>query len=257
MEYFRDEEKTDVLFFIDNVFRFAQAGNEVGVLTETLPSEDGYQPTLSSEMARFHERLVGSEESVVSGIEAVYVPADDILDQGVQAAMPYLDSRVILSREVYQQGRLPAVDILSSSSTVLRPEWIGEEHYAALLKAQELLKKAESLERMVALVGESELSEENRVLYRRAKKLINYMTQPFFVAEEQTGRKGEFVKLKETVEDVKQILDGKLDRVDEESLLYVGSLKKVKLKKINPPAGGEDKEGESASQASRDKQDEK
>jgi len=228
MEYFRDEEQKDVLFFIDNVFRFAQAGNEVGVLTETLPSEDGYQPTLSSEMARFHERLVGTNGSVVSGIEAVYVPADDILDQGVQAAMPYLDSRVILSREVYQQGRLPAVDILSSSSEVLKPEWVGEEHYQALLKSQELLKKAESLERMVALVGESELSEENRVLYRRAKRLINYMTQPFFVAEEQTGRKGEFVKLKETVEDVKKILEGKLDKVEEEKLLYIGSLTKGK-----------------------------
>ena len=225
MEYFRDEEKTDVLFFIDNVFRFAQAGNEVGVLTETLPSEDGYQPTLSSEMARFHERLVSAGEATVSGIEAVYVPADDILDQGVQAAMPYLDSRVILSREVYQQGRLPAVDILSSSSEVLKPEWVGEEHYQALLKSQELLKKAESLERMVALVGESELSEENRVLYRRARRLINYMTQPFFVAEEQTGRKGEFVKLKETVEDVQKILDGKLDKTDEEKLLYIGKIK--------------------------------
>lgn len=234
MEYFRDEEKTDVLFFIDNVFRFAQAGNEVGILTETLPSEDGYQPTLSSEMARFHERLVGSEEAVVSGIEAVYVPADDILDQGVQAAMPYLDSRVILSREVYQQGRLPAVDILNSSSEVLKPEWVGEEHYVSLLKSQELLKKAESLERMVALVGESELSEENRVLYKRARRLINYMTQPFFVAEEQTGRKGEYVKLAETIEDVQKILDGKLDGVDEESLLYLGSLKKVKLKRANP-----------------------
>ena len=225
MEYFRDEEEKDVLFFIDNVFRFAQAGNEVGVLTETLPSEDGYQPTLSSEMARFHERLVSTGKSVVSGIEAVYVPADDILDQGVQAAMPYLDSRVILSREIYQQGRLPAVDILNSSSEVLKPEWVGEEHYAALLKSQELLKKAESLERMVALVGESELSEENRVLYRRAKRLINYMTQPFFVAEEQTGRKGEFVKLKETVADVGKILEGKLDKTDEEKLLYIGSLK--------------------------------
>ena len=228
MEYFRDEEEKDVLFFIDNVFRFAQAGNELGVLTKTMPSEDGYQATLSSEMAAFHERLVSSEKATVSGIEAVYVPADDILDQGVQAAMPYLDSRVLLSREVYQQGRLPAVDILSSSSEILKKEWVGEDHYQALLKAQELLKKSESLERMVALVGESELSGENRLFYRRAIRLTNYMTQPFKVAEDQTGRKGEYVRLEDTIKDVKSILEGKMDEVNEEKLLNIGSLKNVK-----------------------------
>jgi len=227
-EHFRDNENKDVLFFIDNVFRFAQAGSELATLTKTTPSEDGYQPTLASEMAAFHERLVSVKDSVLSCIEAIYVPSDDLLDQGVQSIYPYLDSIVTLSRDVYQEGRFPAIDILSSNSSVLHPDVVGETHYFAIIESQKILKKAQELERMVALVGEGELSPENRILYKRAKLLKNYMTQPFFVAEEQTGRKGEYVPLKSVVDDVSAILSGKHDGTEPEKLLYIGSIKNHK-----------------------------
>jgi F-type H+-transporting ATPase subunit beta len=225
-EYFRDNGK-NVLFLIDNVFRLAQAGNELSTLMNTIPSEDGYQATLASEMAEFHERLVSTNKGVVSSIEAIYVPSDDLLDQGVQSIFPYLDSVVTLSRQVYQEGRLPAVDILSSNSTALNPGVVGQSHYNTAVRAQMTINKAESLERMVALVGESELSAENQLLYRRAKKVKNFMTQNFFVAEEQTGRKGEFVSLKETIQGVTEILDGKYDQVGEEKFLYIGKAGEV------------------------------
>ena len=201
-EYYRDERKTDVLFFVDNVFRFAQAGSELSTITKRIPSEDGYQPTLTSEMAALHERLVSSEHAAVSVIEAIYVPSDDILDSGVQAIFPYLDSVVTLSRDVYQAGRFPAIDLLATNSSLLSPDIIGMDHYTAIIEAQQILKKAKSLERMVALVGESELSGENRIMYRRGKMILNYMTQPFFVTEKQSGIKGQFVELK-TIIDVK------------------------------------------------------
>lgn len=220
-EYLRDSGR-DVLFLIDNVFRLAQAGNELATLMNTIPSEDGYQATLASEMAGFHERLVSTDKGVVSSIEAIYVPSDDLLDHGVQSIFPYLDSVVTLSRQVYQEGRLPAVDILSSSSSAMNPAAVGQLHYETAVKAQVMLKKAESLERMVALVGESELSPENQLLYKRAKKLRNFMTQAFFVAEEQSGRKGSFVPLKDTIQGVADIISGKYDQASEERFLYIG-----------------------------------
>lgn len=226
-EYFRDSGK-NVLFFIDNVFRFAQAGNELATLMNTIPSEDGYQANLSSQMAGFHERLVSTAKGVVSSIEAIYVPSDDLLDHGVQSIFPYLDSVVTLSRSVYQQGRLPAIDILSSSSSALDVEIVGQLHYDTVVKAQSLLKKAESLERMVALVGESELSPESQLTYRRAKKIRNYMTQNFFVAEGQTGKPGSFVPLKTTVQDMADILEGKYDHLSEDKFLYVGAVSDIK-----------------------------
>ena len=224
-EYFRDEEKSDVLFFIDNVFRFAQAGSEISTLTKTIPSEDGYQATLSSEMALFHERLVSTQDSVLSSVEAIYVPSDDLLDAGVQSIYPYLDSIVTLSRDVYQEGRFPAIDVLSSSSKMLSPEVAEKEHYETVIKALAVLKKAQGLERMVALVGEAELSPENQEIYKRAKLINNYMTQPFFVAETQTGRKGEYVPLSDTVRDVGDILSGKYDALEPDKLLFVGTIK--------------------------------
>lgn len=227
-EYFRDDLKRDVLFFIDNVFRFAQAGNELSVLMNTIPSEDGYQATLASEMASFHERLVSSGNNSISTIEAIYVPNDDILDQGVQAIFPYLDSTVVLSRSVYQEGHLPAVDVISSSSANLNPEIVGDLHYEVAPKAQSLLKKAVELERIVSLVGESELSPEDKLIYRRARKLRNFMTQSFFVAENQTGRKGVYVPRLTTVEDVNALLNGNYDDIPEEKFLFIGSAKEVK-----------------------------
>jgi F-type H+-transporting ATPase subunit beta len=174
-------------------------------------------------MADIHERLVSTDAGIVSTVEAIYVPADDILDQGLQAIFPYLDSVAILSRETYQQGRLPAIDILSSNSSILNPESVGQAHYQAVLEAQSLLKKAASLEHVVALVGEAELSPDDLTLYLRAKKLRNFMTQSFFVAEGQTGKKGQYVPLKTTIEDVNKIIAGAYDQVSEEKFLYIGS----------------------------------
>ena len=224
-EYYRDDLKKNVLFFIDNIFRLAQAGNELSVLMNTLPSEDGYQSTLDSELAMFHERLVSNGKQSVTSIEAIYVPADDLLDYGVQAIFPYLDSIVVLSRDIYQEGLLPAVDILSSSSAAINPSIVGEEHYAVVMQARQLLKKAVSLERIVSLVGESELSKEDQVLFRRARKLRNFMTQRFFSAEAQQAHKGDFVPLKTTIADTKDIIEGNHDYVPEEKFLFIGSLK--------------------------------
>lgn len=226
-EYFRDKGM-DVLFLIDNVFRFAQAGNELATLMDTIPSEDGYQATLISEMAQFHERLSSIATSEVSAIEAIYVPSDDITDHAVQAILGYLDSVVTLSRPIYQEGRLPAVDILSSSSGIMNPGELGVEHYEIAMKSQQVLKRAESLERMVALVGESELTPENQLIYRRAKKIKNFMTQHFYAAEAQTGRAGVFVPLAEVLEGLKGILAGRFDQISEEKFLYIGGVKDIK-----------------------------
>ncbi len=223
-EYFRDEEKADILFFIDNVFRFAQAGMELSTITKNIPSEDGYQPTLASEMASLHERLVSSEENNISTIEAIYVPSDDLLDSGVQSIYPYLDSIVTLSRDIYQQGRLPAIDILSSTSSILSPEEIGEEHYETLISALQILKKAQGLERMVSLVGESELTRENQLLFRRATIIKNYMTQPFFVTKNQSGLNGVYVPIDKTVSAVQSIVLGKFDKEDPEKFFMIGEI---------------------------------
>ncbi|MBT7349968.1 F0F1 ATP synthase subunit beta [candidate division WWE3 bacterium] len=226
-EHLRDEMGKNVLFFIDNMYRFAQAGNELAMLMNTIPSEDGYQATLSSEMAMMHERLVSTDEAAITTVEAIYVPADDILDQGVQAIYDYLDSAIVLSRDVYQQGRLPAVDILASGSAALNPNTVDLVHYNVSLEAKSLLKKAESLERIVSLVGESELGEGDRISYQRAKKLRNFMTQSFSVAEEHTGRKGQYVPLQTTVEDVQAILRGDYDEVSDDHFMFIGSAKEA------------------------------
>ena len=227
-EYFRDKLNKNVLFFIDNVFRFAQAGSELTALTGVIPSEEGYQPTLGAEMAQFHERLVSSDRAVVSSIEAIYVPADDMLDQAVVAVQPYLTSVIALSRDVYQQGYMPAVDVLNSSSSALSEEVVGKRHLDCVMEAKKVLKKASELERMVSLVGEAELSEENRQVYRRASLIKAFMTQPFRVVAEQTGVEGEQVRLKQTVVEMEKILAGKFDKTDPDKLMFKGDLKGVK-----------------------------
>lgn len=232
-EFFRDKREMDVLFFIDNVFRFAQAGNELSTLMNIIPSEDGYQATLDSEMALFHERLVSTKRGSISTIEAVYVPADDLLDYAVQSIFPYLDSVIVLSRSAYQEGLLPAVDILSSTSTALEPGLVSPEHYRVAVSAKNYLKQAQSLARIVSLVGESELSKEDRVIFYRAKRVRNYMTQTFFVAEAQRGEKGTYVPLKVTIKDTADILAGKYDRVPEEEFLYIGSCSELEINKRN------------------------
>lgn len=221
------ESGNDVLFFIDNVYRFAQAGSELSVLTHTMPSEDGYQPTLGSEMALLHERLVSTKNGKVSAIEAIYVPSDDLTDLGVGSIFPYLDSVLTLSREVYQQGRFPAVSLLTSNSSLMTPSIVGQLHFDTYLNTQSILSKAKELERMVALVGESELSEENRVIYHRAELIKNYMTQPFFSTSSQTGQLGKYVDRTTTVTDVAAIIAGSYDQIEPSRLLNIGSLSEI------------------------------
>lgn len=226
-EYYRDEMGKNVLFFIDNAFRLAQAGNEISTLTHIIPSEDGYQATLESEIAQFQERLVSTPTAVTSAIEAIYVPADDLLDHAVQTIFPYLDSVAVLSRRVYQEGILPAVDILSSSSSALEPGIVGQKHYDVVLEARHLLKNAQALERIVSLVGETELSAEDQRFFQRARKLRYFMTQRFFTAAAQKGQQGIFVPVQETVDSVAEILDGKYDAVPDSKFFFIGSTKEL------------------------------
>ncbi len=229
-EYYRDMMKKNVLFFIDNIFRFAQSGYELSTLMNAIPSEGGYQSTLSSQMASFHERLVSTQKNAITTFEAIYVPADDMTDNGVQAVFPYLDSGIILSRSVYQEGRFPAIDILASNSSDLNAETVGEEHCQTAIDAQALLKRAMSLERIVSLIGESELSTSDRIVYKRSKILKNYMTQNFTILETQTEKKGVYVPAKDTIADVKAILDGKVDELQPEDFLFIGTLKDIENK---------------------------
>jgi len=223
-EYFRDREKSDVLLFVDNTFRFAQAGSEVAALLEEIPSELGYQATLESEMADFQNRLVTTENGAVTSIQTIYVPADELSDPAVNAAMSYVDSVVILSRDVAQRGHYPGIDPIRSSSTILKKEIVGVEHFEAAALAIEVLNRFERLARVAAIVGEAELSPHDQLTYQRAKKLLNYLTQPFFVTEKQTSKFGTFVPKKQTVRDIKMILKGDFDEVPNERFLYIGSL---------------------------------
>ena len=209
------------------MFRFAQAGYELSTLMNAIPGEGGYQATLSSEMAHFHERLVSTHDGTITSIEAVYIPSDDITDNGVQAIFPYLDSTVVLSRLIYQENRFPAIDLLSSSSSALNQEFVGEAHYKALLDSQSLLKRAVALDRIVSLIGESELSVDDQLVYKRSRLLKNYMTQSFFVTETQTGKKGVYVPLSQTLLDVRAIIDGKADDFEPEKLQYIGTLSEI------------------------------
>lgn len=219
-EYFRDVMAKDVLFFTDNVFRYAQAGQELATVMNILPSEAGYQATLSSEMSLFHERLYSTEHSVTT-FEAVYVPGDDTMDYAVQLIYPYLDSSITVSRSVYQEGRFPAIDLATSQSSAIIPSVIGEGHYMAILEAQKLLKEAQALERIVSLLGETELSSENRQVYHRAQLLKNYMTQDLHAVEHQTQKKGVYIPLAQTLSDVQKILHGDFDSREAISLLYL------------------------------------
>lgn len=223
-ENFRNRGKNDVLFFIDNIFRYAQAGYELSTLTNRMPSEGGYHATLNSEIADFHERLYSTAQSAITTFEAVFVPADDMLDSSVQTINNYLDCSIFLSRNIYQLGIFPAVDLLNSTSSAITMLLSNKEHYLVLKDAQNLLKEAESLDRIVSLIGESELTPEKRKEYKRAKILQNYLTQDLFVVEHQTRRKGVYVPLPDTIRDVKRIVTGELDARDPSEFLFIGSL---------------------------------
>lgn len=235
-EYFRDEENHDVLFFIDNMYRFIQAGNELSTQMNSIPSQDGYQSTLDSEMASLQERIVSTKNAAITSVQAIYVPSDDVTDKAVTATFPHLDSVVILSRQVAEAGRYPAIDLLNSSSNLLDPAIIGKLHYETLITAQKILKQYTDLERIVAIVGESELSPESQTIYHRAIKLINYMTQNLFVIQEFIGRRGKYVKKEATVADVAQIVNGKLDHLEDEKLLDIGSLADLNKPIVNRQA---------------------
>ena len=223
-EYYRDEESKDVIFFVDNIYRFIQAGNEVSTLLGRIPSEDWYQPTLASDVGMFEERLLSTKNAAVTSIQAIYVPAYDMSDSGIQTAFAYFDSIIVLSRQVAGEGKYPAIDILASSSSVIDPDVIGKQHYELFVEAEKILKRYSYLNRIVSIVGEYELAKEDQVIYHRARKLLNYMTQSFFVTSDQTGRPGKFVPRAKTIADVAAIISGKVDSAPEEALLYIGDL---------------------------------
>ena len=209
---------------MDNTYRFAQAGYELSTMIGTLPSEGGYQPTLNSEVGLFHESLLSTNDGDITVVEAIFVPSDDITDNGVRAVFPFLDTTMVFSREVYQQGRYPSLDLLECSSSALNPVTIGSAHYNAYLKAKSILEQASSIERIALLVGESELSFQDQIVYKRSKIIKNYMTQMLFVVESQTGSPGVSVPIEKTVSDVERIVSGEFDQVDPTSFLYLGSL---------------------------------
>lgn len=224
VEYFRDEEKKDVLFFVDNVFRFLQAGSELSTLLSELPSEFGYQPTLQSEIAAFENRLYSTTEAAVTSVQTVYVPADEFGNPAVSATMPHMDAVVVLSRDMTYQGRYPAVDPFTSMSSALNPKTVGKRHYRAATEAVEVLNEYKQLSRIVSIVGEEELSLENQQKYSRAEKLLNYMTQGFISTAVETGREGVKVARETVVQDVETILSGQVDSVDAEAFLYIKDL---------------------------------
>jgi F-type H+/Na+-transporting ATPase subunit beta len=229
-EYFRDREKKDVLFFADNVYRFIQAGSEVSAVLGAIPSELGYQATLETEISSFENRLVGTANGSITSVQTVYVPADELSDVAVSAIISHLDAVVILSRPIASRGLYPPVDALLSSAGTLNKNVVGNEHYETATKALEMLNNHKRLSRIVAIVGETELSPFDQLIFSRAKKLINYFTQPFFTTEVQTGKKGAVVPRETTVKDVSLIMSGDLDPVPAEKFLYIGSIKDANLK---------------------------
>src|SRR3989344_697674 len=226
-EYFRDKKNKDVLFFADNVYRFIQAGAEVSSVLGAIPSELGYQATLETEISNFENRLVSTTSGSITSVQTVYVPSDELTDVGVGAIISHLDAVVILSRARASRGFYPPIDALMSTSSTLSPTIVGQAHYDTATSALELLNTHKVLSRTVAIVGEAELSPYDRQVYQRAKRLINYLTQPFFTTESQTGKKGVFVPREKTVLDVKMILEGKLDNVMAEQLINIGSIQDI------------------------------
>ena len=226
-EYFRDEEETDVLLFIDNIFRFAQAGSEVSALLGRMPSEVGYQPTLATEMGELQERITSTKRGSITSIQAVYVPADDLTDPAPATVFSHLDAAITLSREIVEKGIYPAVDPLQSNSTMLNPAVIQAEHYRVSQRTLEVLQRYEDLKDIIAIMGMDELSEEDQLAVRRARKVEKFMSQPMHVAEDFTGRPGVYVKLEDTVKGFGMIVDGKLDEVPEQAFYMAGTIDEV------------------------------
>lgn len=226
-EYFRDNLGTDVLLFVDNIFRFSQAGSEVSALLGRMPSAVGYQPTLASEMGALQERIASTNRGAITSVQAVYVPADDPTDPAPATAFGQLDAFVYLERSISEKGIYPAVDPLASSSRVLDPQYVGEEHYACARRVQQTLQKYRELQDIIAILGVDELSEEDKLTVHRARRIERFLSQPFLVAEVFTGKKGEITPVKETIRSFNEICDGKWDHLPEQAFMYVGSVEQA------------------------------
>ncbi|OOP56111.1 MAG: F0F1 ATP synthase subunit beta [Candidatus Brocadia carolinensis] len=226
-EYFRDTEGQDVLLFIDNIFRFVQAGSEVSALLGRMPSAVGYQPTLATEMGDLQERITTTKKGSITSLQAVYVPADDFTDPAPVTTFPHLDATISLSRQIAELGIYPAVDPLRSTSRILDPRIVGQEHYEVAREVQRILQRYKELQDFIAILGMEELSEEDKILVGRARRLQRFLSQPFFVAEQFTGTKGKYVPLKETIRAFKEVVEGKHDSLPEQAFYMVGGIEEV------------------------------
>ncbi|RME59447.1 MAG: F0F1 ATP synthase subunit beta [Candidatus Dadabacteria bacterium] len=229
-EYFRDVEGRDVLLFIDNIFRFVQAGSEVSSLLGRMPSAVGYQPTLATDMGELQERITSTRKGSITSVQAVYVPADDLTDPAPATTFAHLDAQTILSRQIAEKGIYPAVDPLASTSTILEPAVVGEEHYRVARKVQETLQRYKDLQDIIAILGMDELSEEDKLIVSRARKIERFLSQPFHVAEAFTGTPGIYVKLEDTIRSFAEVVDGKHDDLPEQAFMYVGTIEDARAK---------------------------
>jgi F-type H+-transporting ATPase subunit beta len=226
-EYFRDQEGRDVLLFIDNIFRFTQAGSEVSALLGRMPSAVGYQPTLSTEMGTLQERITTTKKGSITSVQAIYVPADDLTDPAPATAFAHLDATTVLSRQLTEIGIYPAVDPLDSTSRILDPKIVGEEHYKVARDVQQILQRYKDLQDIIAILGMDELSEDDKLIVARARKIQRFLSQPFFVAEVFTGSPGKYVKLKDTIRGFREIVEGKYDDLPEQAFHMVGGIEEV------------------------------
>ena len=226
-EYFRDQERKDVLLFIDNVYRYIQAGSEVSTLLGRMPSAVGYQPNLSTEVAQLEERIASTRDGSITSIQAIYVPADDLTDPAPAAVFSHLDAKIVLSRQISELGIYPAVDPLDSNSRIMDPHLLGEEHYNTALAVQKILQRYKDLRDIISILGIDELSDEDKLTVQRARKVQRFFSQPFFVAENFTGVKGRYVKLEDTVKGVKMIISGALDDLHEQAFYMVGTIEEA------------------------------
>ena len=229
-EYFRDEEGQDVLLFIDNIFRFTQAGSEVSALLGRIPSAVGYQPTLATEMGNLQERITTTDKGSITSVQAVYVPADDLTDPAPATTFAHLDATTVLSRQIAELGIYPAVDPLDSTSRILDPQVVGDEHYNIARSVQSILQRYKELQDIIAILGMDELSEDDKLIVSRARKIQRFLSQPFFVAEAFTGSPGKYVKLADTIRGFKEIIEGKHDVLPEQSFYMVGSIEEAQEK---------------------------
>src|SRR3954447_13223647 len=250
-EYFREEGGQDVLLFIDNIFRFVQAGSEVSALLGRMPSQVGYQPTLETEMGQLQERITSTREGSVTSVQAIYVPADDLTDPAPASVFAHLNATTTLSRSISEKGIYPAVDPLDSTSTILKPDIVGEEHYEVAQRVKEILQRYKELQDIIAILGIDELSDDDRITVQRARKVERFLSQPFFVAEQFTGLEGQYVPIQETVRSFREIIDGEHDDIPERAFLLKGTIEQVVQE-----AGGSSKKDEDSDSSEEEESEE-